>query len=519
MKTTRKTSRFSRTQFVPQSNANPFVQSMQVQSNYGLTENGALTNKSTLNHVLDFFGAGGAVRTRSEQDVINMFTRAFAQDKLLATKIMFYLRDVREGQGERKTFRTLFRYLAENYPDVARKNLENVAFYGRYDDMYALVGTPLEKDVFALFAKQLKQDLRDMKAGESVSLLAKWAKSENTSSGASRGLATKTRKALELSPKRYRKILSSLRKYIDVLEVKMCSGEWANIDFQKVPSKASLNYRKAFGKHDQERYAKYLESVKKGEAKMNASAIYPYEVLRSVIGRGSWGYNASSVSAQEALQADLQWKSMPNWLEGNEHYGLVIADVSGSMFTANMLPILVSVSLAMYFAERNVGPFKDFWMNFSSTPTFQKLVGTTLLERWNNMDKNNWAGSTDLQAAFDMILSTALRNRVAAKDMPTVLYIVSDMEFNSACSGNSKTNFEVMKQKYASSGYELPRVVWWNVASRNDNFPIRSDENGTALVSGASPSILKSLLSAKTFDPMSIVYETVNKPRYDRVTV
>jgi hypothetical protein len=354
-----------------------------------------------------------------------------------------------------------------------------------------------------------------MKAGESVSLCAKWLKSENTSSAESRRLGRKTREALELTPKRYRKILAGLRSYINVLETKMCAGKWNEINFEQVPSKASLNYRKAFGRHDQERYAKYLESVKKGEAKMNASAIFPYEIFRSLVKNPGYG---STPSAQEILQADLQWKSMPNWMGDNEHKGLVIADVSGSMFSG-VPNIWVAVSLAIYFAERNVGPFKDVWMNFSDTPTFQKLKGSNLYEKWQNMDKNNWGGSTNLQSAFDMILRSAVMNKVAQKDMPSVLYIVSDMEFNHACTSNSKTNFEVMAQEYQAAGYELPRVVWWNVASRNDNFPIRADDTGTALVSGCSPSILKSLLGAVTFDPLSIVYETVSKPRYDRVKV
>lgn len=496
------------TQFVP--TANPFVQAMQVQANYGLTENNALTNKSTLNHVLDWFGAGGALRQRQPQDVINLFSRAYAQDKLLAMKILFYFRDIRQGQGERNTFRILMQWLANHYTESARKNLENVPFYGRFDDLYTLVGTPLEAEAFALFGKQLKEDLRNMKKGESVSLLAKWLKSENTSSVESRRLGRKTREALELTPKRYRKILSSLRKYIDVLEVKMCGNQWSEIDFERVPSKASLNYRKAFGKHDQTRYAAYLESVKKGEAKINAGAVYPYEIFRSLIG----GYP----SPQDILATDLQWKAMPNWMGDNEHLGIVIADVSGSMMSG-VPNILVSVSLAIYFAERNRGPFKDFWMTFSTNPTFQKLAGQTLWEKYQNMDKSNWCQSTNLQSAFNLILNTAVKNKVAQKDMPTVLYVVSDMEFDSACRGNDKTNFQVMKEKYENAGYKLPRLVWWNVASRNDNFPIRADENGTALVSGCSPSILKSLLSAKDFDPMSIVYETINTPRYERVTV
>jgi hypothetical protein len=355
-----------------------------------------------------------------------------------------------------------------------------------------------------------------MKKGESVSLLAKWLKSENTSSAESRKLGRKTREALELTPKRYRKILSALRNYINVLEVKMCSNKWSDIDFEKVPSKASLNYRKAFGKHDQERYAKYLESVKKGEAKINASAVYPYEIFRALVGTDFFAHRTPS--PQEILAADLQWKAMPNWMGDNEHLGIVIADVSGSMFSG-VPNIMVSVSLAIYFAERNRGPFKDFWMNFSDHPTFQKLVGQNLWEKYQNMDKNNWGGSTNLQSAFNLILDTAIKNKVAQEDMPAAIYIVSDMEFNVACHGNNKTNFEVMREKFANHGYKLPRVIWWNVASRNDNFPIRADETGTALVSGCSPSILKSLLSAVSFDPMSIVYETVNKPRYERVTV
>lgn len=501
----------SKTRFVP-TQVNPFVTAMQGASNFTVTEKGALTNKSTLSHVLDFFGAAGAVRNRSDSDVISLFSKAFAEDRQLALRILFYIRDVREGQGERKTFRTLINWLAVNYPDVLRKNLEHVAFYGRYDDLYALVNTPLEGDVFALMSNQLKADLRNMKKGESVSLLAKWIKSENTSSPVSRELASKTRVALELTSKKYRKILSSLRKHIDVLERKMCAGNWDAIDFEKVPSKASLIYRKAFGKHDQDRYAKYLKSVEKGEAKINAGSVFPYEILRSIVGK--------ELSKLEISQSDLQWKAMPNWLEGNEHYGLVVADLSGSMFGHNgALPALVAISLAIYFAERNVGPYKDYWMNFSSTPSFQKLVGNNLYEKYKNMDSSNWAMSTNLQSAFDLILQTAKANKVKQKDMPSVLYIVSDMEFDAACTANDKTNLDVMKSKFENAGYKIPNVVWWNVASRNNNFPIRVDDTGTALVSGCSPSILKSILGAKSFDPMSIVYETVNSSRYDRIVV
>ena len=508
---TRKT---NRTQFVPAPNA--FVQAMTNASNVAYTEKGAITNKSTLSSVLDWFGQGGALRQRTPQDTINLFTRAYAEDRLLAMKILFYFRDVREGQGERNTFRILMNYLGQHYADVALKNLENVPFYGRFDDLYCLVGTSLEDEVFALFAKQLKEDLRNMKKGEPVSLLAKWLKSENTSAKESVRLARKTREALELTPKRYRKILSALRNYINVLETKMCAGKWSEINFEAVPSKASLNYRKAFGRHDQTRYAAYLESVKKGEKKMNATAVFPYEIFRSLV-KNPQGYGPTP-SAQEILQADLQWKSMPNWMGKKEHKGIVIADCSGSMFSG-VPNIFVAVSLAIYFAERNVGPFKDLWMNFSESPSFQRLMGSNLYEKYQNMDKHNWGGTTNLQSAFDMILTTARQNKVSQKDMPQVLYIVSDMEFDVAGGRNDRTNFQVMKDKYEQAGYQIPRVVWWNVDGRNENFPIRVDDTGTCIVSGCSPSILKSLLSAEAFDPLSIVYETVNTPRYERVQV
>lgn len=497
-----------RTKFVPSTSVvNPLVKGLTIESNYTLTENGAKTNRSTLNDILDWFGAGGALRTRTQVDISNLFSRAFAQDKLLATKILFYFRDIRKGQGERKTFRVLLKWLANNHSDVAEKNLLNVPFYGRWDDLYSLMGTSMEKTVFSIFSTQLKEDIRAMKKGESVSLLAKWLKSENTSSKESKQLARKTREALKLTPRKYRKILSALRAYIDVIEVKMCSGNWSEIDFEKVTSKASLIYRKAFGKHDQERYAAYLKSVEKGEAKMNAGAVYPYEIVENVM---------NSCTEQDIKALDLLWKSMPNWLEGNEHSGMVIADTSGSMAGR---PLTVAVSLAIYFAQRNNGPFKNTWMNFSNNPTFQTLKGSNLKEIINNINRTNWGYSTNLQSAFDLIWSTAVKNKVSQKDMPQVLYIVSDMEFNSACTSNSKTNFEVMKEKFTNAGYELPKVVWWNVNARNDQYPIREDDTGTALVSGCSPSILKSLLSAKTFDPMSIVYETVNSARYDKVVV
>lgn len=490
--------------FVPQQ-VNPLVSAMANVNNVTFTENGAKTNKSTLSSVLDWFGAGGALRTRSEEDIIKIFSKAFSEDALVTLKVLFYFRDIREGQGERRTFRVILKWLANNYTNILEKNLKNIAFFGRYDDYYTLVDTPLEAKAFELIEHQLKEDLKNLKDKKPVSLLAKWLKSINASSLGTKKLGYKTCKALKLSPAKYRKILSKLRAYINVLEVKMCSNNWAEIDYEKVPSQASNRYKKAFGKHDTNRYKEYLTSVEKGEAKMNAGSIYPYEILRSLIN--------SHPGASEIKSADLQWKAMPNWLDGNDHHGIVVADVSGSM---SGLPILVSVSLALYFAERNVGPFKDYWINFSSSPTFQKFVGNNIYEKYNNMDKHNWSQSTNLQAAFDLILNTAVKNKIKQKDMPSALYIVSDMEFDDA---GEDTNYDVIKQKYENAGYKLPKLIWWNVNARNDQTPIKYDDKGTALVSGCSPAIFKTLMSAKSFDPMSIVMDVVNKERYNSVTI
>jgi len=486
---------------------NALVAGLAKVSNTTLTENGALTNKSTLSHTLDFFGQGGALRTREESDINSLFSKAFAENRLAAMKTLFYLRDVRGGQGERKTFRTILRWLAVNQPEVLRKNLENVSFFGRWDDLYSLVGTPLENEIFKIIALQLTNDMVAMKKEESVSLLAKWLKSENTSSKESCRLGRLTRERLGFSPKKYRKTLSALRRYINVVEVSMCANQWDNIDFSKVTSKAALTYKKAFGKHNPTGFENFLKKVESGEVKINAGALYPYEILRSII------HENDNMSLRSL---DLQWKSMPNWVGDEDNYFMVIADTSGSMAG---LPILVSVSLALYLSERNVGPFKDCWINFSNNPTFQKVIGNTLKEKWENIDKENWDGSTNLISAFELILSTAKKFNVLQKDLPKNLIIISDMEFNIASDSNDKTNFEMIEEKYKENGYIIPKLIWWNVNSRNDNCPITKDDNGTCLVSGCSPSIFKSVLSGKEFNPVDVMLEIINKERYDRVMI
>ena len=486
---------------------NPLVAGLENARNITVTENLALAYKSTFSHLLDFFGNAGALRKRNDDEVIQLFTKAFAEDKLLALKTLFYIRDVRGGQGERKTFRTILKWLASNYPEIVRKNLLNVPLYGRWDDVYSLFGTELEKDAMIAMTTQLATDWHNMKEEKNVSLLAKWLKSENTSSKESVALAHTLREFLGWNSKKYRKTLSKLRKYIDVVEVKMCAREWNDINFEQVPSKATLNYRKAFEKKAGETYKEYLSKVEKGEAKINASAVFPYDILRTVV--------ENSQSATSLKAADLQWKALPNFVEGDVK-GLVIADTSGSM---HGLPLYVAVSLAIYFAERNLGPFKDVFMTFSQNPCFHRLVGNNLLEKYKNLDDGGWDCNTNLQAAFDLILRTAVSGHVPQKDMPSILFIVSDMQFDIASSSNDKTNFEVMKEKFERAGYKLPKVIWWQVDSRQDNVPIKFSDAGVALVSGSHPSILKKICSAKYLTPLDLMLSAITDKRYDAVVV
>ena len=488
---------------------NPLIAGIASAANVGITNNGAKSNASSLDACVNFFGTGAALRKSSASDVIEAFSKAFYQDRLVALKTLFYVRDVREGQGERQTFRTIIRWLAVNYTDVLLKNLENVALFGRWDDLYVLVGTPAEKAAFDLIAKQLSKDAIDAANGQPISLLAKWLKSVNTSSNESRQLGYKTAKALGVTPKRYRQALSALRSHIDVLETKLSAGKFTEIDYEKVPSKASLLYRKAFNKRDGERYRSYLSAVEKGEAKINAGALFPYEIIRPI----ETGHERDATALKTL---DLQWKSQPDWLADNPHKGLVVCDTSGSMTGE---PILVSVSLAIYFAERNTGPFQNSFITFSNRPSLQFITGQTIAEKVHSLDRSGWSMNTNLQAVFDLVLSTAVNQHIGQTDMPNVIYIISDMQFDVACNGNQMTNFEAIKAKYRAAGYEMPKLVFWNVNATKGDFPVTVNDQGVCLVSGCSPSILKSVLSSKLFTPADVMLETLNKPRYDVVKV
>jgi hypothetical protein len=474
---------------------------MEDELNVTYTENGALTLKSTKSSLLDFFSLGGALRTRSESDIINIFIKAWHENHDLALRTLFYLRDIRGGQGERRTFRIILKQLGNQYPDIVIKNFKFIAEMGRYDDFFELLGTQCESQVLEFLSQQIHLDIFNRINLKPVSLLAKWAPSLNTSSAVTRKQALIFKNYLKLTPKSYRKILSDLRQYLKVTEVYMSAGNWSKIDFSLVPSNASKLYSKAFIKHTPGKYSEYMTKVEKGEAKINSSTLYPNEIVGKFLNNIPYGDEARSLEAQ--------WKSLPNYIPDNSGNALVVADVSGSMAGE---PLTVSVGLALYMAERNKGLFHNCFMTFESESHLIQLHESSLQEKVQVVATSPWDGSTNLQSVFNCILNSGIKNNLKASDMPDKIYIISDMEFNSACSGRS--NFDVIKEKYKASGYSIPTLIFWNVDARNNQSPVKFDENGTMLVSGFSPSIFKNTLLSKVTTPYDLMLEVINQPRY-----
>ena len=475
--------------------------------NHTYTENGALTNKSTFNAIVDFFFHGAALRSRPNE-AVNLFQQAFDEDPTQALRILFYIRDIRGGQGERNIFRTVLRSIAtSNSTNAERiqtwlgKNIHLIPVYGRWDDLFVFMGTTLESNVIALIRETLYHDTMNTHP----TLLAKWLPSENTSSEKTRKLANHIRQKLGMTSRQYRKVLSSLRRTIKIIETNLTNKDYT-FDYAQVPSKASLRYRKAFARNDNARYSAYLEAVNKGEKKINTSTLYPYDLLHTL-----WYDN-------DTRTVDTMWKNLPDYVENLQ--GLVVADTSGSMCGR---PMEVSVSLAMYIAERNKNEaWKDYFISFSERPMFHKITGNTLAQRAKSVQLGDVA-NTNIQAVFNLILARALGadglKRVPQEDMPKILLIISDMEFDFCARGNNGrhfTNFEMIQRKYRQAGYEMPTLVFWNVNSRNTQTPVTINDKGVVLISGCSPVVLKYALG-QTTTPMQMVYNVTNSERYNSI--
>lgn len=476
-----------------------FMDDLKIETSTTLTENGGRALSTTGDKLLNLFAVLGALRSRPT-DVVDKFDAAFRENADLATKMAFYGRDVRGGLGERAVGRLMLRELALLYPEVVVANLKNIVKFGRYDDLFVLFDTECEDDMLSLVRTQLTSDIDAMCNNTNVSLLAKWMPSINASSKNTVALAHRLAKALNLKPRNYRKTLSALRKYIDVTEVKMSVNKWTDIDYKAVPSNAMSNYGSAFAHHDYEGFSRYMGAVKSGDVKINAATLYPYNVIET-LEKGNRGV------------AETQWKALPNYVEGDNNF-LVMADVSGSMYGR---PMETSVGLAIYFAERNHGAFANKFMTFTDVPRIVDVTGNTLLEKYHTVT-NHVGFNTNLEAAFDAILSTAVRTKCPQADLPKALVIISDMEIDQ-WNGGSLTFTEEMRKRFADAGYEMPKLVYWNVDSRKDTLLASKNDPNAILVSGQSASTFKNLIKGIDLSAYEIMVETLNDPRYDCVVV
>jgi hypothetical protein len=481
-----------------------FLNALENEFNQTITANGAKAYKSTESKCLDLFGKIAACRDNISE-ATRLFNLAYADAPETATRILFWARDIRGGQGERKIFREVFKELVRNDAAIGARLVSLIPQYGRWDDVVALDGTLVWGTALEAIKAQLNADL-NTEVGKSVSLLAKWLPSINASSQDSKRIGRKIAEAMGWTERQYRKALTALRSQVKIVEQPMCAREWESIDYSKLPSRAGFMYRKAFVKRDGNRYQSYLDSVEKGEAKINAGTIYPYEIVHKYLYGGD--------RSDQTL--NLMWEALPNYMEGEQLNGLVIADVSGSMGNNGGMPMAVSISLAMYIAERNTGAWKDKFLTFSGSPQLQSVTGRNVAERVSNLSRADWGANTDLQAVFNLVLATATRNHIPEGEMPRKLIIVSDMQFDSCCRNNSVTNFEAVRIKYAQAGYSLPELVFWNVSS-SGNVPMKMHDTGTCLVSGCSPSILKAVLTGGVITPVGVMRDAVYTERYDAV--
>lgn len=458
------------------------------------TTNGMKARKSTANAVVDLFYNAGASRGKN---IVPAFAAAMAENRELALRVAAWLRDVRGGAGERESFRSIMRYLEKNDVEAAKAILTKVPELGRWDDIFVF-----ESDVMKSAAFTMLGDALRAKNG----LAAKWTPRQGK-------LAAEIRQYFGMSPKFYRKSLVEMTK---VVETQMCAKEWDSINFSHVPSVAASRYKKAFNRNTPS-YAAYVASLVKGdnpEVKVNAGAVYPYDVLKGRIG----GYMKFDKTESDLIQK--QWEALPNFV-GDANI-LPLVDVSGSMSCpagghgskSGVTCMEVAVSLGLYLADKNEGKFKDTFLTFSDKPELLNLKGN-INQKIDQMVSSSWGMSTNLHKAFERILDVAVKGGVPQEEMPAMVLILSDMQFN-ACVRHDDSAMQMIARKYAEAGYTLPKVVFWNLNAAYGNAPVKFDTSGTALVSGFSPAVVKPLLAGdlETFTPESVMLKTIMDDRY-----
>ncbi len=472
------------------------------------TLNEAATYISSGKYCLDLFASIGALRNSSEKDILKRFHRAFCENKNLAMKILFYARDIRGGLGERKVFRTIIRNLQKTSRSALVKNIQYIPEYGRYDDLLELLDTSCKKEVVAFIDEQLKKDIANIKS-DNVSLLAKWLPSINATNIQTVKSGKRLAQCLKMSEKEYRQILSKLRAKIKIIENNLREKDYS-FDYSKQPSRAMFKYKKAFIRNDKERYEEFLNKVKEGAAKMNTGTLYPYDIVRPIV-------NNEELSNEEKKALDITWNTLPDYTK-NENT-LVVVDGSGSMYCyySNPQPAQIAQSLAIYFAQRNTGLFKNHFITFSENPQLVEIKGDDIYNKVRYCMGFNECANTNIQKVFELILNTAVKNKLSQKDLPETIYIISDMEFDYCAQNADLTNFECMKKKFNEKGYKLPKLIFWDVNSWQQQVPVKENEQGVVLVSGCTPKIFEMVMDGKT-SPYKFMLDVINSERYEKIS-
>lgn len=489
--------------------------------NQSVTENGALGFRTSGKELVDFNFGIASMRNSSEEEIKGKFLKVWNEEPFLALRMIFFARDCREGLGERRLARICLREIGELQPDSLIKNLHLIPEYGRWDDVTSLIGinNKINEEIFKLINNQLLEDIDGLTEGKPISLLGKWLPSENASSAKTKTLAKQVRKGLNMNSKSYRQLLSKLRKHINIVERQMCAKEWDSIDYEKVPSIANIRYRNCFLRNDETRRREFLGALQNGEAKINASVSTPVDIVGA--------YNHGDYHRIREIDETLEemWKNLSEVEVSNT---LVVADGSGSMTwhsQGNITPLAVANALAIYTAERNKG-FEGQFMTFGRDPQFVSINHlNTLKDKINLVNEYDDCGNTDIEKVFRVILETAKSNNYKQEDLPERVLIISDMEFDSGMYFGSnkyenpsgqKQLFTEIQEGYEAEGFKLPKLVFWNVASRTGTIPVRENDLGVGLVSGFSQQILKMVMSDK-LDPFEIIVEQLLSERYEPI--
>ena len=496
-----------------------YREQLKEEANLTRTLNGAVTHASTGEACLDLFAVAGGMRYRRPKEQSRLFDKAYIETPELAMKLLFHMRDVRQGMGERKLFRTLLKHVAFTWPESARKNAAYVTEYGRWDDLLCLLNTPAHASAVRVIREQLEKDLAAVEKRESgeleapISLLAKWLPSENASSARTRLLARQVIQALDMEPKAYRRMLTRMRRHIGLTERYLTRKQLEKINYEAVPAHAMLRYRQAFERRDGENFGRFLADVSEGKRAMHADTLDPHEILRPYFKGGYWC--RGNAAGGETL--NRLWNSLSAEL-GNRN-AISVIDVSGSMYChpqGTPMPALISQAMGLYCAERCTGTFHNMFISFESVPHLLEIHGTTLEDKLRYIGSAPWGGSTNLEAVFDLILRTAVKHGTPQEELPSVLYIFSDMEFNQAILNPSRTIYDNAREKFEAAGYQLPAVVFHNVNSWQMQAPVTAHTRGAALTSGTAVASLKEKFDGNV-TPLSHMLRVLNSVRYEPI--